>query len=262
MTSLIWLDEFTPFPNPSRAFPDGLLAAGGRLSVQRLTEAYRLGIFPWFNPGDPVLWWSPDPRMVLACANLKISKSMGKRLRQAARDEQTSHERWRVTTNMAFAAVIASCAAPRGLGHGTWISPAIASAYLEWHRAGNAHSVETWFDGELVGGLYGVCLGRFFFGESMFSRTSDASKLALAYLVRFLQMRDIHHIDCQQETRHLASLGARPMPRHAFLSLLQRQTAQPQPDWGSGRILQSGRLASATNDAACVAGMNNAIMKT
>lgn len=243
MASLIWLDDAAPFPHPDSALPEGLLAAGAGLSVARLTEAYSQGIFPWFNEGDPILWWSPDPRMVLACDDFKASHSLRKKLRQAARTEQDPNARIRITTDTAFAEVIAACASVRGTRRGTWISPAIQAAYTDWHKAGAAHSVEAWVDGRLAGGLYGVCLGRFFFGESMFSLASDASKLALAYLVDFLRMRGIAHIDCQQQTSHLSSLGARPMPRRDFLTLLDAALRHDAPAWTPGRILSSGRLA-------------------
>ncbi len=243
MAHLTWLDDLSPLPHPDTALPDGLLAAGGGLSIARLTEAYGKGIFPWFNEGEPVLWWSPDPRMVLACADFKVSHSLGKRLRQIKRGECEPDAAIRITTNIAFAQVIAACAAPRTTQDGTWISPAIQSAYLAWHRAGRAHSIETWISGKLAGGLYGVNLGGFFFGESMFSRADDASKLALSYLVGFLRARGIQHIDCQQQTGHLASLGARPISRRHFLALLERALRSDAPAWGHGQILQSGQLA-------------------
>lgn len=243
MTGLIWLDDATPFPDPGTALPEGLLAVGANLSLERLQEAYGKGIFPWFNPGDPILWWSPNPRMVLACADFKASHSLRKRLRQIARREAAADAPIRITTDLAFAEVIGACAASRIDHPGTWISPAIQSAYLAWHHAGKAHSVETWIDGKLAGGLYGVCLGRFFFGESMFSRQSDASKVALAYLVAFLQRHGIEHIDCQQETSHLASMGARPLPREAFLALLNRALPLVSPAWRKGQLMASGELA-------------------
>lgn len=244
MARLIWIDEQTPLPRPEHASADGLLAAGGSLTLARLAEAYGKGIFPWFNEGEPVLWWSPDPRMVLACDDFKVSRSLAKKLRQTARNESAPDARIRITTDTAFARVIAACAGPRTTQPGTWISPAIQSAYLAWHYAGSAHSVETWIDGELAGGVYGINLGGFFFGESMFSHASDASKLALAYLVKFLQARGIRHIDCQQQTGHLASLGAQAMPRQHFLALLNSAMRDPAPPWGSGQILRSGALAS------------------
>lgn len=243
MAGLTWLDDHTPFPDPSLAMPEGLLAAGADLSIPRLTEAYSKGIFPWYNEGDPVLWWSPDPRMVLACDRFKVSRSLSKKLKQIAQTEGTTGARVRITTDVAFPAVMAACAGPRGTQRATWISADVQDAYYAWHQAGAAHSVETWIDGKLAGGLYGVCLGRFFFGESMFSHTSDASKLALAYLTRFLLVRGIKHIDCQQQTRHLASLGAMPVPRRQFLALLGDALGHPSPDWRPGRLLQSGELA-------------------
>lgn len=244
MTRIAWLDETTPLPHPSGALSNGLLAAGNDLTVARLTEAYSKGIFPWFNDGEPVLWWSPDPRMVLNCTQLKISRSLGKKLRQIARAELSSGANVRVTTNVAFTTVMQACAATTKQREATWISPLICQAYNNWHKAGGAHSIEVWIDQQLVGGLYGVCMGQFFFGESMFSRVSDASKLALAYLVPFLQARGIQHIDCQQETGHLASLGASPISRQDFLMMLSLAIAKPTPPWGQGEILQSGQLAA------------------
>jgi leucyl/phenylalanyl-tRNA--protein transferase len=240
---LVWLDDTSPFPDPASALADGLVAVGGDLSLARLRDAYARGIFPWYNDGDPILWWSPDPRMVLACADFQASHSLRKALRQIARTESDPEAAIQIKTDTAFERVVAACAQPRAAQAGTWISPAIRSAYLAWHRAGQAHSVETWIDGRLEGGLYGVALGRFFFGESMFHTTRDASKLALAYLVAFLQRHGIAHIDCQQQTSHLASLGARPMPRARFLALLDAATGQPAPAWPAGRLLQSGLLA-------------------
>jgi leucyl/phenylalanyl-tRNA--protein transferase len=204
-----WLAETDPFPSPDSALrePNGLLAAGADLSQERLIAAYRQGIFPWFGPGEPVLWWSPDPRMVLFPAEFRASRSLKKRLRQ------TGHA---VRADTAFTAVMAACAAPRSGQDGTWIVPAMQRAYAGLHAAGIAHSIETWRDGELVGGLYGVALGGVFYGESMFSRASDASKIALAHLVAQLRRWDFGLIDCQMETAHLASLGARPIGRAEF----------------------------------------------
>lgn len=243
MNTLVWLDDESPLPPPDNALPDGLLAVGGNLSVKRLTEAYSKGIFPWFNEGDPVLWWSPDPRMVLACADFKASHSLRKKLRQLDRDEQYTDARIQIKMNIALDDVIKACAGPRATQHGTWITPAIQSAYGAWHAAGHVHSVETWMDGQLTGGLYGVSLGRFFFGESMFSRAPDASKLALAYLVNFLVKNQVKHIDCQQQTSHLASMGARPISRDIFLTYVEQALQQPAPLWGRGQLLQSGVLA-------------------
>lgn len=209
-----WLEKDAPFPPVRRALkePNGLLAAGGDLSLERLLEGYRRGIFPWFSEGDPILWWSPDPRMVLFPSELKISRSLGKTLR---------NRRYEVRFDSAFAKVIASCAAPRKGEHGTWIGEAMIAAYLELHRLGYAHSVETWIEGELAGGLYGVALGSVFFGESMFSRVRDASKIALAALVARLRSEGFGLIDCQMHTRHLETLGAREIPRSRFSRLLE-----------------------------------------
>lgn len=243
MNTLAWLDDSTPLPHPGNALPDGLLAVGGNLSLARLTEAYSMGVFPWFNEGDPILWWSPDPRMVLKCTDFTASHSLRKKLRQVARLELNPHARIRIKLNTAFNQVIQACAAPRTTQQGTWISPDIQAAYLAWHQAGHVHSIETWIDGQLMGGLYGVSLGRFFFGESMFSRSTDASKLALAYLVGYLSRHGIEHIDCQQQTGHLASLGAQPIKRIDFLRLLEPAIQLPSPAWGSGQLLESGTLA-------------------
>ncbi len=278
---ITWLTDGTPFPPVERALrsPNGLLAAGGSLSAPRLLEAYRHGIFPWFNPGEPILWWSPDPRMVLIPGEFKISRSLAKVLRNAG------HE---VRTDTAFERVMRACAAPRACpepsrrGHrggcdtardsagsgsrrpaalpapegsaspcqgGTWISEDMIAAYCALHQSGYAHSVEVWMpkksfrlqtDGEtrrqrtrkeyavrlsdeleLVGGLYGVSIGRMFYGESMFSHVSNASKIALAHLSRQLELWKFGMIDCQMNTPHLASLGAREIPRGEFIAQLQ-----------------------------------------
>jgi leucyl/phenylalanyl-tRNA--protein transferase len=174
--------------------------------------AYRQGIFPWFNPGEPILWWSPEPRMVLAPRAFKLTRSLAKRLR---RDD------YEIRVDSAFAEVMAGCAAPRPKQPGTWISPAMIAAYTRLHQAGYAHSIETWRDGVLVGGLYGVAIGRVFYGESMFSQISDGSKMALAHLARQLWRWDYGLIDCQMETAHLASLGAAPISRREFLQRLE-----------------------------------------
>lgn len=244
MSGLIWLDSDTPLPHPDYALPEGLLAVGNDLSVSRLQEAYSKGVFPWFNEGDPVLWWSPDPRMVLRCDDFKITRSLGKKLRQIAREESdaSAHPQVMVTTDLAFEHVIRACAQPRATQSGTWISERIMQAYGQWHAVGQVHSVETWMDGRLAGGLYGVSLGGFFFGESMFARAPDASKIALAYLVRFLMRHGVTHIDCQQETQHLASLGAAPMSRREFLERLEDALPRPAPAWRAGRLLHDGDL--------------------
>lgn len=243
MTSLAWLDAHSPFPHPSKALPEGLLAVGGDLSIERLTQAYSQGIFPWFNDGDPILWWSPNPRMVLRCQDLHVSRSLSKKLRQVERDDHDPAAPIQLRINTAFARVILACAETREKQTGTWISTEIQNAYTAWHKAGYVHSVETWINGKLAGGLYGVSLGRFFFGESMFTTVSDASKLALAYLVPFLLQQGIQHIDCQQETAHLARMGARPMDRDDFLALLTDARQYPTLHWPSGRLLACGQLA-------------------
>jgi len=209
-----WLDSGDPFPEVERALaePNGLLAAGADLSLPRLLEAYRNGIFPWFSHDQPILWWSPDPRMVLFPAELKVSRSLARTLRNA---------RFEVRADTAFDAVIEGCRQPRRGESGTWITEEMAEAYGTLHRAGFAHSVETWLDGKLVGGLYGVALGRAFFGESMFARVSDASKVALVALARQLQHWGFGVIDCQMNTAHLASLGAREIPRAEFTRRLR-----------------------------------------
>lgn len=214
-----WLSADLTFPPLSTALTDqdganGLLAAGGDLSPQRLLAAYRLGIFPWTSEGNPLLWWSPDPRMVLIPDRLKISRSLAKTLR---------HKQYEVRLDTAFRQVIEACAqAPRVGQGGTWISTDMQHAYTELHQMGIAHSVETWCEGKLVGGLYGVALGRAFFGESMFARTTDASKIALAHLCAFMHQKSFGIIDCQMETTHLASLGAMPISRKDFSTALDR----------------------------------------
>ena len=214
-----WLETHSPFPDVSEALTidaPGLLAAGADLSPERLLAAYQRGIFPWFSEGQPILWWSTDPRMVLMTADFRVSDSLRKALRRV---ERSRHEGgpWQVRFDSDFQGVMRSCAAPRKDGPGTWISDDIVRGYSGLHALGYAHSSELWLDGELVGGAYGVCVGRMFYGESMFARVSDGSKIALAYLVAFLRSHGVAMIDCQQETRHLASLGAAPISRAAFL---------------------------------------------
>ena len=242
---LAWLDRDTPFPALDQALtePDGLLAVGGDLGIARLTMAYERGIFPWFSPGEPILWWSPDPRMVLQCARFAPGRALRKRLRQIARQPDTAHPAHvEVRVDTAFQQVMAACAAPRAGQPGTWISPAMQQAYQLWHQAGATHSVETWIDGELAGGLYGVSLGGMFFGESMFTRVTDASKIALAYLVTFLMRHGVTWIDCQQQTRHLASLGALPVSRSHFAEHLLATRNLPRPPWRSGRLTPQGEI--------------------
>jgi leucyl/phenylalanyl-tRNA--protein transferase len=215
---LAWLDGADPFPPVERALknPNGLLAAGGELSMARLLEAYRRGIFPWYSSAEPVLWWSPDPRMVLYCAELKVSRSLAKSVRNKG---------YTVRIDTAFEAVLAGCA---DRPEGTWLGRPMRAAYLRLHRAGYAHSFETWRGNDLVGGLYGVALGRMFYGESMFSRASDASKVALVKLVEALGARGFPLIDCQMRTELLASLGAREIPRRTFLHELERLVNYPE----------------------------------
>ncbi len=229
-----WLDdERQALPPTAHALPAsselaGLLAAGGRLTPQRLHEAYTHGVFPWFGVNQPVLWWSPDPRMVLPVGEFRLSRSLRKTIH---RFTQAPGCVLRIDT--AFDEVIAACAStPREGQAGTWIVEEMVDAYRRWHALGTVHSFETWIDGELAGGLYGVSLGRMFFGESMFARRSDASKIALAGLVCFAREHGIAMIDCQQRTSHLASLGAREIGRCEFESRLQAAVAKPPiDDW-------------------------------
>lgn len=230
--ALPWLEPNQPFPQVAlawdRATPaPGLLAAGGTLNVATLRSAYSQGIFPWFSEGQPTLWWSPDPRMVLTVADFRLHPSLKKTLKKF---RASTHCEIRIDSD--FRAVIEACASsPREGQAGTWIVPDMVEAYVQLHRSGSAHSLETWVDGQLVGGLYCVALGRAVFGESMFSRATDASKIALAALVCFCQRRGITQIDCQQKTGHLASMGAREMPRALFLARVTPALAQDAPVW-------------------------------
>ena len=230
-----WLDNHAPFPPLSRALaePNGLLAAGGELCAERLIEAYRQGIFPWFSADQPLLWWSPDPRMVLIPSELKISRSLSKRLRKAGKAGKGDFE---IRIDTAFDTVMRACAAPResrnGGENGTWITDGMIAAYTDLHQRGLAHSVETWINGELAGGLYGVALGRMFYGESMFTRATDASKIALAHLARQLHRWQFGLIDCQMNTAHLASLGAREIARDDFIRHLKvLVNCEPPHSW-------------------------------
>jgi leucyl/phenylalanyl-tRNA--protein transferase len=215
-----WLRGDAPFPPLAKALtsPNGLLCAGGDLSPARIVDAYRHGIFPWFSEGDPILWWSPDPRMVLFPDELKVSRSLRRTL-----DRDVYETRF----DTAFPDVIEACAAPRDGQSGTWIVPEMVEAYTRLHELGFAHSVESWREGELVGGLYGMALGKVFFGESMFTRETDASKVALARLVERLRSRGFRMVDCQQATPHLASLGAREIPRSEFAQRVQESIQYP-----------------------------------
>lgn len=220
-------DPRAPFPDPSLAErePNGLLAIGGDLSVPRLLNAYRAGIFPWYSEGQPILWWSPDPRTVLYPERLRISRSLRKTLRK---------DRFQATVDQAFARVVGACAAPRRGDPGTWITRSMMRAYERLAAAGAAHSVEIWEGGRLVGGLYGVALGRVFFGESMFSRATDASKAALVHLVDLLMQAGYRLVDCQVYSEHLVSLGAEEVPRAEFgRCLAQWADEAPEGDpWG------------------------------
>lgn len=216
-----WLEPDHPFPPVSRALarPNGLLAAGADLSPPRLVDAYRHGIFPWYSEGEPLLWWTPDPRMVLIPAEYRLARSLRKRLR---------HHDYCIRCDTAFETVMRACAAPRAGQDGTWITSDMIAAYCALHRDGFAHSVETWIGGELAGGLYGVALGRMFYGESMFTRVPDASKIALAHLARQLARWQFGMIDCQMSTAHLAAAGAREVPRREFMRSLEELVNYPQ----------------------------------
>jgi leucyl/phenylalanyl-tRNA--protein transferase len=229
-----WLDGATPFPPIKNALadPPGLLAIGADLRPARLVDAYRHAIFPWFSDDQPILWWSPDPRMVLELDEFHVSHSLRKRL--AGLKSPTGAIEVRCDT--CFESVMRACAKPRPGQPGTWISNAIIDAYVELHRVGYAHSVETFIDGELAGGLYGVAIGRMFFGESMFSYRTDASKIALACLVFWLRDQQFPMIDCQQQTAHLASLGARPIRREIFAERLLHLVDLPAPHAWPARL--------------------------
>jgi leucyl/phenylalanyl-tRNA--protein transferase len=221
MGPIYLLDSRPVFPPPEHANREGILAVGGDLSVPRLLEAYRRGIFPWYESREPILWWSPDPRLILEPAALHVSRSLRATLRRGTYD---------IRFDTAFRRVIGACAAtPRRGQEGTWISPEIESAYTRLHELGVCHSIEAWSGTELAGGLYGVCLGRAFFGESMFSRRSDASKVALVALAAYLQRLGVELIDCQVPSPHLLSLGAREVPRAEFLRRLDRALQEPRP---------------------------------
>lgn len=230
--NLPWLAPGDPLPTPAEAWGacdpvPGLLAAGGALDVPTLVDAYRHAIFPWFSDDQPILWWSPDPRMTLAPASFRLHRSLRKVL-QAFRN----NPRCEIRIDHGFDMVIRACsAAPRDGQSGTWIVPPMVEAYGALHRAGHAHSVETWIDGELVGGLYCVAIGRAVFGESMFARRTDASKIALAALVCLCRRHGVQLIDCQQNTAHLASLGASEMPRERFVAHVARAREEAGPRW-------------------------------
>lgn len=222
-----WLQPDDPpdsFPPASQALrePDGLLAAGGDLSPARLLAAYRRGIFPWYSPGQAILWWSPDPREVIWPDRFHVSRSLARAVRQAAADPG-----FQVLEDRHFAQVVDACAAPRSAESGTWITPEMRAAYCALHAAGIAHSIEVWRSGELIGGMYGVQLGSVFFGESMFSTATNGSKFALEHLCRTRRNGTVALLDCQFQTPHLRSLGSEPLPRTAFLDYLHRLAAEP-----------------------------------
>jgi leucyl/phenylalanyl-tRNA--protein transferase len=220
--TITWLDasDVAWFPPLTQALdePDGLLAAGGDLSVNRLVSAYRRGIFPWYSPGQPILWWSPNPREILLPPEFRIHRSLKKTLRNRG---------FQFSFDTAFARVLDACAAPRDHSRGTWITPEMHAAYVRLFEAGVAHSIEVWCEDALVGGLYGVQLGRVFFGESMFSLARDASKSALAHLVESGLQTGLELIDCQMATHHLRTLGSRPLPRQQFAELLAELVQAP-----------------------------------
>ncbi|MES3001614.1 MAG: leucyl/phenylalanyl-tRNA--protein transferase [Pseudomonadota bacterium] len=230
--NLPWLEPGDSFPDAAQAWDEeqpapGLLAAGGALDVDTLHRAYSGGVFPWFSEGQPILWWSTDPRMVLVPGEFKLHRSLRKTLARFVADPACE-----VRIDSAFGEVISACSqAPRTGQSGTWIVPPMVRAYEAFHRAGFAHSVETWMHGKLVGGLYCVCIGRAMFGESMFTRVPDASKIALAGLAAFCLSNDIPLIDCQQNTQHLASLGAREIPRSEFVAQVARNAPRTPPSW-------------------------------
>lgn len=229
-----WLSGTPGFPPVEQALddPPGLLAAGGELTPEWLLAAYRRGIFPWYSEGQPILWWSLDPRLVLSPAAMRVSRSLGKTLRRGS---------FEVRFDTAFAQVIEACAAPRDGASGTWITPEMQRAYIAMHELGHAHSVEAWQDGALVGGLYGMAIGGVFFGESMFSRKTDASKVCLAHLTRHLESLKFAVIDCQMTTAHLVSLGACEISRAEFCRLIELHAdAGPPPGhWPSEATKES-----------------------
>ena len=236
-----WLEIDTPFPDVSKALSEeqgapGLLAAGADLSPARLLNAYRHGIFPWYSEGQPILWWSTDPRMVLMTAEFKLADSLKKTYRKACQDG-----RWVFRFDSAFEDVMRACAEPRKNQAGTWISEEIIEGYCQLHQAGYAHSSEAWLDGKLVGGAYGVCIGKMFYGESMFAKVTDASKLAFLHLVQHLRQQGVEMIDCQQETAHLARFGARPITRAEFIERMQK--AQH-----AGHVVFDSTMAVAVSD--------------
>jgi leucyl/phenylalanyl-tRNA--protein transferase len=248
--ALPWLAPGQALPPVEQAWGDGdpapgLLAAGGSLDVDSLRAAYATGVYPWFSEGQPILWWSPDPRMVLQTARFRLHRSLRKTLQRFV-----STPGCEIRFDHAFGAVIRACASsPRDGQAGTWILPEMVRAYEALHAAGDAHSVETWVNGELLGGLYCVSLGGAVFGESMFARATDASKIALAALVAWCLQHGITRIDCQQNTRHLASMGAAEMPRSDFVAQLQRDRLRPTPGWRFDPVYWSALFTPASRTA-------------
>ncbi|ACC70844.1 leucyl/phenylalanyl-tRNA--protein transferase [Paraburkholderia phymatum] len=241
-----WLGPDDPFPPVERALSaasgaPGLLAASADLLPSRLIDAYRRGIFPWYSDGQPVLWWTPDPRMILRPREFKISPSLKKTLRRVLRDDT-----WEIRVDADFPAVMRACAlAPRHGQRGTWITSDVIDAYSTLHRRGEAHSIETWHAGKRVGGLYGVSFGKMFFGESMYAEVTDASKIALSALVFHLRRHEIEMIDCQQNTSHLASLGGREIARKAFVAHVRAAVDSAPIPWSFDKSVLRDLLAPA-----------------
>lgn len=229
-----WVHVNEALPDPSLALiePDGLLCAGLELSASRLLEAYQAGIFPWYSDGQPVLWWSPNPRMVLYCEEFRFHRSLRKRARSLSLDKA-----WSLHLSCDFEAVMRACSGPREGQRGTWITSAMIDAYVELHARGHAQSVELRYGDALKAGLYGVSIGKMFFGESMFTTLPDGSKIALAALVKLLAQEGFTMIDCQQQTEHLALLGARPIPRHLYLRQIRELCQRRPPDWSACELI-------------------------
>jgi leucyl/phenylalanyl-tRNA--protein transferase len=240
-----WLEPDTPFPDTDQALTEadgapGLLAAGADLSPNRLLDAYKNGIFPWFSDNQPVLWWSTDPRMVLQIDDFHISRSLTKTLKKIDSSMRNGGQ-WTLRFDSAFYDVIHACAQPRDGSDGTWISNQIIEGYCALHKMGHAHSSELWLDNQLVAGAYGVSIGKMFYGESMFALVPDGSKVALAYLVDFLRHHGVKMIDCQQQTSHLASLGAKPIRRAEFIALMKTAIAEPDiQNWQPRQLFAEG----------------------
>ncbi len=226
-----WLNLNSPFPNLDSALTlkdgaPGLLAAGADLSPNRLIDAYSKGIFPWFNNNQPILWWSTDPRFILNTQEFKISGSLKKSIKKIEKNILKENE-WQIKFNSDFLSVITACAEPRKGVSGSWINSKIIEAYFELHKLGYAHSIELWFNKKLLSGVYGICIGRIFFGESMFTKINNGSKVTLSYLVHFLKSEGVKIIDCQQETNHLRNMGGKLITRKNFVSILKEAIELP-----------------------------------